>query len=276
MLRQRVITAVVLLLLLAAVLGSGSLLAFHLTLALFFGAACWEALRLFGVRRALPLAVLAAVILPWLADRASGEWVPLAALCVMLWALRFVPALKVGLPPTAGARGSLFTVVYLIALLGCFVAIAGLWQRSVLFLVSAMAVVWIADIGAYFAGRAFGRHKLAPNISPGKTWEGVAGGMAAVLVLAALVARLPALADSFPAQLLARFGWPLWALLMCVMVAASVVGDLFESMMKRRAGFKDSSALLPGHGGVLDRIDALIPTMPLAFLLAAQLPSPLR
>lgn len=276
MLRQRVITAIVLLLLLAAVLGSGSLLAFHLTLALFFGAACWEALRLFGVRRALPLAVLAAVVLPWLADRASGEWVPLAALCVMLWALRFVPALKVGLPPTAGARGSLFTVVYLIALLGCFVAIAGLWQRSVLFLVSAMAVVWIADIGAYFAGRAFGRHKLAPNISPGKTWEGVAGGMAAVLVLAALVAKLPALVDSFPAQLLARFGWPLWALLMCLMVAASVVGDLFESMMKRRAGFKDSSALLPGHGGVLDRIDALIPTMPLAFLLAAQLPSPLR
>ncbi len=276
MLRQRVITAIVLLLLLAAVLGSGSLLAFHLTLALFFGAACWEALRLFGVRRALPLAVLAAVALPWLADRASGEWIPLAALCVMLWALRFLPALKFGLPPTTGARGSLFTVVYLIALLGCFVAIAALWQRSGLFLVSAMAVVWVADIGAYFAGRAFGRHKLAPNISPGKTWEGVAGGVAAVLLLAALAARLPALADSFPAQLLARFGWPLWALLMCVMVGASVVGDLFESMMKRRAGFKDSSALLPGHGGVLDRIDALIPTMPLAFLLAAQLPLPLR
>jgi phosphatidate cytidylyltransferase len=269
MLRQRVLTAVLLLALLAAVLGSGSLIAFYLTLAVFFGAAVWEALRLFSVRAALPLAVVAAVLLPLLADRSPAEWLPLAALCVLLWALRFAPALRVGLPPTGGARGTLFTGIYLIALFGCFIAIAGLWQRSVTFLVSAMAIVWVADIGAYFAGRAFGRRKLAPSISPGKTWEGVAGGLVAVLVLAGVVAQWPALSDSFPAVLLARFGWPAWVLLMAVFVAASVVGDLFESMMKRRAGRKDSSALLPGHGGVLDRIDALIPTMPLALLLGA-------
>lgn len=273
MLRQRVITAVVLLLLLGAVLGSGSALAFHLTLALFFGTACWEALRLLGVRRAIPLSVLAALVLILLADRATDEWIPLASLCVMVWALRFAPALKFGLPPTSGARGTLFTAVYLIALFGCFVAIAGLWQRSIIFMVSAMAVVWIADIGAYFAGRAFGRRKLAPSISPGKSWEGVAGGMVAVLLLSALATY--SLPQSFPALLQARYGWPLWALLLCVMVAASVVGDLFESMMKRRAGMKDSSALLPGHGGVLDRIDALIPTMPFAFLLATQIPAAL-
>ncbi len=273
MLKQRVITAIALLALMAVVLGSGSLLAFHLTLAVFFGAACWEALRLFGVRRALPLALAAAVVLPWLADRAPAEWVPLAALCVLLWALRFVPALKVGLPPTGGARGGLFTSIYLLALFGCFIAIAGLWQRSIMFMVSAMAIVWVADIGAYFAGRAFGRHKLAPAISPGKTWEGVAGGTLAVLLLAGGAALTPALAGSFPAQLLQAFGWPLWVVMICAMVAASVIGDLFESMMKRRAGMKDSSALLPGHGGVLDRIDALIPTMPLAFLLSSQMAS---
>ncbi len=267
MLKQRVITAVALLALLAVVLGSGSLLAFHLTLAVFFGAACWEALRLFGVRRALPLALVAAVMLPWLADRAPAEWTPLAALCVLLWALRFAPALKFGLPPTGGARGALFTVIYLLALFGCFVSMAALWQQSVLVMVSAMAIVWVADIGAYFSGRAFGRHKLAPTISPGKTWEGVAGGLLAVLVLSAVVAQTPALSDSFPARLLLAYGWPLWILMICALVAASVVGDLFESMMKRRAGMKDSSALLPGHGGVLDRIDALIPSMPLAFLL---------
>lgn len=272
MLRQRVITAIALLLLLAAVLGSGSALAFHLTLALFFGAACWEALRLFGVRRAIPISVLATLALVLLAGRATDEWIPLASLCVLLWALRFAPALKFGLPPTAGARGALFTAVYLIALFGCFVAIAGLWQRSIVFMVSAMAIVWVADIGAYFAGRAFGRRKLAPTISPGKSWEGVAGGMVAVLLLSAVAAAT--LPQSFPAQLLTRYGWPLWALLLCVMVAASVVGDLFESMMKRRAGMKDSSALLPGHGGVLDRIDALIPTMPFAFLLATQMAAP--
>ncbi len=276
MLKQRVITAVALLALLAVVLGSGSLLAFHLTLAIFFGAACWEALRLFDVRRALPLALVAAVLLPWLADRAPAEWVPLAGLCVLLWTLRFLPALKFGLPPTGGARGGLFTAIYLLALFGCFISIAALWQRSTLFVVSAMAIVWVADIGAYFAGRALGRHKLAPAISPGKTWEGVVGGMLAVILLAGGAALTPALAASFPAQLLNAYGWTLWVMMICAMVAASVVGDLFESMMKRRAGIKDSSALLPGHGGVLDRIDALIPSMPLAFLLSSQMATPFQ
>jgi phosphatidate cytidylyltransferase len=132
-----------------------------------------------------------------------------------------------------------------------------------------MAIVWVADIGAYFAGRAFGKRKLAPSISPGKTWEGVAGGLVAVLVLAALAAQLP---ETFQAQLLVRYGWFKWVLFLGLFVAASVVGDLFESMLKRRAEVKDSSGLLPGHGGVLDRIDALVPTMPLAYLLSAQMP----
>ena len=271
MLRQRVLTAVVLLLLLAGVLGSGSLLAFYLTLAVFFGAACWESLRLLGVRGALPFAVGAALLLPLMADRAPGDWSALATLCVLIWVLRFVPALKLGLPSAGGPRGFLFAMVYLLSLFGCFIAIAGMFQRSAVFLMSVMAIVWVADIGAYFAGRAFGRHKLAPEISPGKTWEGVAGGWLAVLLLAGISTQIPLLADSFSPTLQVRFGWPVWLVLMSLLVAASVVGDLFESLLKRRAGVKDSSSLLPGHGGVLDRIDALVPVMPLAFLIATRM-----
>jgi phosphatidate cytidylyltransferase len=132
-----------------------------------------------------------------------------------------------------------------------------------------MVLVWIADIGAYFSGKAFGKRKLAPSISPGKSWEGAIGGAVAVLLIAALAILFgaPALADTFAARVQARFGWLALAAVLLVLVAASVVGDLFESQLKRRAGVKDSSSLLPGHGGVLDRIDALIPVLPLAALI---------
>jgi phosphatidate cytidylyltransferase len=158
----------------------------------------------------------------------------------------------------------------MIALLGCFLSIAAVFEHSAVYLVSAMAIVWVADIGAYFAGRKFGRRKLAPEISPGKTWEGAIGGWLAVLVLFAASVFVPSLSDTFAAQLVHQRGWPLWVVIMTVLVAASVIGDLFESLMKRRAGMKDSSQLLPGHGGVLDRIDALIPVMPLVLLLTTQ------
>jgi phosphatidate cytidylyltransferase len=187
---------------------------------------------------------------------------------MLIWALRFVPALRFGLPPQEGLRGKLFALVLFLTLMGCFIAIEVLFQRSPVFLVSAMAIVWVADIGAYFAGRAFGRRKLAPTISPGKSWEGVLGGWIAVIVLATVAALSPALSETFPAVLQKAYGWPAWLFMMSLLVAASVVGDLFESLLKRRAGVKDSSNLLPGHGGVLDRIDALIPVMPLALLLA--------
>ena len=272
MLGQRFRTAIVLLLLLAVILGSGSVLAFQCALAVFFGAACWESLRLFNNARALPLALVgAAVLLLMLNGGSATNPETLAGLCVLIWAVRFVPALKFGLPEVSGLRGGLFTVVYLLALLGCFIAMASLFQRSVVTLVSAMAIVWVADIGAYFAGKAFGKRKLAPHISPGKSWEGALGGWLAVLLLGAGSSFTPALSATFCVELQQKAGWPLWVLLMTALVAASIVGDLFESLMKRRAGVKDSSRLLPGHGGVLDRIDALIPVMPLALLLSARL-----
>lgn len=129
-------------------------------------------------------------------------------------------------------------------------AMTGFHDRDPWLLLTFMALVWVADIAAYFAGRAFGRHKLAPAISPGKTWEGVAGAVAGVLVY------------GFATGLTLGVG------LLILLTVLSIVGDLFESMVKREAGVKDSGSLLPGHGGILDRIDSLTAALPLAALLA--------
>lgn len=141
--------------------------------------------------------------------------------------------------------------------------------ESPLMLVSAMAIVWLADIGAYFFGRTLGRHKLAPRVSPGKTWEGAAGGACVVLGVAAAVVQLwPALSQElFSSHLMRHLGWAGAAVALLVLTALSIVGDLYESLIKRAAGVKDSGRALPGHGGVLDRVDALLPTMPACLLL---------
>ena len=138
-----------------------------------------------------------------------------------------------------------------------------------------LCLVWAADIAAYFGGRALGRRKLAPAISPGKSWEGVWSGMAGVLLLAVawvmLIDTRPGVdSPSLFALLQAQMGAALAALALVFLCAMSVVGDLVESLVKRAAGAKDSSALLPGHGGVLDRVDALLPVFPVALALAGQ------
>jgi len=135
-----------------------------------------------------------------------------------------------------------------------------LLQETPLRLLALIAVVWIADTAAYFAGRRFGRRKLAPTISPGKTWEGVIGAIVAVAVYYWLLWIIVA-----PVQLEEHRA--LDGLLVALMLALSVEGDLFESWMKRRAGVKDSGTILPGHGGVLDRIDGVIAALPAAALL---------
>jgi phosphatidate cytidylyltransferase len=162
----------------------------------------------------------------------------------------------------------------LIALWVAWLAMARARAIGVNFLLSAFCLVWAADIGAYAAGRAYGKTKLAPTISPGKSWEGVAGGMASVIVLAVLWVLLidrswPVDSASLYTQLLERMGWAGLAVAVILLAAFSVVGDLFESLVKRAAGTKDSSRLLPGHGGVLDRIDALLPVLPIAMALAS-------
>ncbi len=155
-----------------------------------------------------------------------------------------------------------------------WLAVAQARVVGVNFLLSVFVLVWVADIFAYFAGRAFGgrvvKQKLAPSISPGKSWEGVWGGMAGVLILAfCWLWADQAYGASVPSLYSHLFDKSWWVLLSAVLFlsAMSVAGDLVESLVKRSAGAKDSSGLLPGHGGVLDRIDALLPTVPLAMML---------
>ena len=153
-----------------------------------------------------------------------------------------------------------------VVLVGAFVALVELQARSPWLVLAAMAIVWIADTAAYFAGRAFGKRKLAPLVSPGKSWEGVYGGLAAVAVYAAALvpfARAAGYEGSVGAVAIAA-----WIVLAIALAMLSVLGDLYESWMKRVAGVKDSGALLPGHGGVLDRVDALLAAMPPAALAA--------
>jgi phosphatidate cytidylyltransferase len=270
MLKTRVITALILFAVLLSVLYSGSDLIFMLLVAAFFAAAAWESFRLFHSPRPLLGAIIWAaaflfIVLSGKPSNLSNAPV-LFGICTAIWAIRLAPSLAIGLPALDGISNRLLNGIYGIAILGCFVAIIILFQHSPLYLLSVLAIVWIADIGAYFAGKAFGKHKLAPSISPGKSWEGAVGGWLAVMLAGAVSTRITALTDTFASQLLANWGWGGFAVMLTILVAASIVGDLFESQLKRRAGMKDSSNLLPGHGGVLDRIDAVIPTLPLAVL----------
>ena len=149
-------------------------------------------------------------------------------------------------------------LVGLVVLLPAWLALIQLRQIGNLALLAIMATVWIADIAAYFSGRTFGRHKLAPTISPGKTWEGAAGAVVAVVLYGfALSPWLPAALSENRLVLV---------LVLVVLTAVSIVGDLFESLLKRQAGLKDSSRILPGHGGVLDRVDSLTSTLPIVAL----------
>lgn len=280
MLRQRVITAIVLLAVLLGALLAAS--RWPLVLLLTLAAACllWEWLRLSwpgaGNRAGMALGVLLAAALcavawqwlgtpaPWAQAllHASNRWlVPLVSAAWVLGAtfmvLRGDVAARGG-GPCLSVFGVLAVIAVWSALVQMFLA-HGAW-----FLVSLLALIWCADIAAYFAGRAWGRRKLAPKVSPGKTWEGAIAGVAVATIWVMVSAWWP---GSFGAALLQHMPW--WAAVVAAaaLAALSIVGDLFESLLKRRAGLKDSSGLLPGHGGVYDRIDALLPVAPIALLL---------
>ena len=155
-------------------------------------------------------------------------------------------------------QGGLGVGVGVLLLFSTWLAIVQLRSLGPLTLLAFFALAWVADIAAYFAGRRFGRHKLAPSISPGKTREGAIGAVLGVVMYGVLL-RPGSPFETIPL-------WQ-WVLLLVGLTAISIIGDLYESLLKRQAGIKDSSQILPGHGGVLDRIDSLTSTMPvIAFL----------
>ena len=276
MLKQRVITAVVLLALLLPALFAASPWPFAVLTLLLIGAAGWEWGRLNQAGGAsiamgvlLALACADALWFGWAARAPAWAWWPVAALWIVggAFALRGGPAGWPHIPVV------LRWVLGLLLLWAAWLAIANARSIGINFILSVFCLVWVADIAAYFGGRAFGRRKLAPTISPGKSWEGVWAGMAGVIVLAFVWRWIdgsqPVDSPSLFSRIEGRFGWPGLLAGAVLLAAMSVVGDLFESLVKRSAGAKDSSGLLPGHGGVLDRVDALLPVFPIAMALAA-------
>jgi phosphatidate cytidylyltransferase len=269
MLRTRILTAVVLLaiLALAAAISVQALVALG---AVFLALALAEWLRLSGIplRTAYAAALLAG------AAALACQWrgvAPSAGALHVLCALACVAWLAIAVGLTRAQRGAVrisgpLLVVLALLLAGiAWLALIALLQRGPGWTLSVLVLVWLADIAAYFTGRAFGVRKLASRISPGKTWAGVWGALIAVVALAELASVLWPLGAFWSTRLL-QAAPVAGVFVLLVLVALSIVGDLFESLVKRQAGVKDSGWILPGHGGVWDRIDASLPVLPLAVL----------
>ena len=272
MLRLRVITAVVLLVALGAALWAGTT-AFAAAMAILLGAGAFEWLRLAQHTATTALVAAAALAVALFAVEVSGlappaVVLPAAAAALVIW---LAIAVLVVRAERGGARipHRVSTTLAFVLLGVAALCALDLMRHGVLLLLSAMAIVWAADTAAYFAGRRWGKSRLAPKISPGKTWAGVVGAVVAVLAVALAAALLAPGWPIFTTLLLQRLPLPLGLLALSALVALSIVGDLFESLLKRQVGAKDSGRSLPGHGGVLDRIDALLPVLPAATLLVA-------
>jgi phosphatidate cytidylyltransferase len=266
MLKTRVLTAAVLLAVFVSALFLLPLRGWMVFCALLLGAAAWEWTTLAALAPVGRLIYAGVLILlfvwplylrgfvanglygpVWLYGAASLFWILPAPLWI--WRSHHVPSRAVML-----ATGALVLVAACTALVDLRSGHPGL-------LLAVLGTVWISDSAAYFVGRRFGRHKLAPSVSPGKTWEGVGGALIAVGLYALAWAGLGAPQGAW----VGGTGTALLPILLGLAVVG-IVGDLFESLIKRQAGVKDSGTLLPGHGGILDRIDAPVAMLPLAVL----------
>lgn len=277
MLHTRILTAVILLVVLIGVAWWAPALWFDGLLLLIIVIACFEWMRLLGL--SLAGSVVSAGLLFALgtislfkadsviaAAQGLGSGIlPIYILATLFWLIA-VPVAVSRFVAIGGQRLAGRILVFVL----CFTTWLGLLQADGLgkaFLLSSLLIIWVADTAAYFAGRAFGKHKLAPAVSPGKTWEGMIGALLANLALAIVMAKtMPVSADNPAGSVFSliqmSMGWGFMLAFTVLITLVSVMGDLYESLLKRIAGVKDSGQLLPGHGGVLDRIDALLAVIP--------------
>lgn len=280
MLKQRVITAVLLLAILLPALFYPSYVPFSAVTLALISAAGWEWGRLNGCTQRVSVGLgsicLISCLMAWQAGWLMRS-LPLAwTLLGTLWVLGGVWLLHAGVGAWSRLSRSLRIFVGVLALVFAWLALVQARVAGINFLLSLLVLVWAADVAAYFAGKSLGgrwiQRKLAGSISPGKSWEGALGGLLGVLALSFgwlwLDRQGVTDSDSLFTLIRTHHGIGIMVLGVAFMTAMSVVGDLVESLVKRSAGAKDSSALLPGHGGVLDRVDALLPTLPLALMLA--------
>lgn len=275
MLKQRVITAIVLLAILLPALFYRTPVPFTAIALVLIAAGVWEWGRLNGLAQAgavgLSSVCVLACGLSWYGGMLEQSMPMLWAVAGAAWVLFGAALLRAGVAGWPRLPKGLRLAGGLAVLWLAWLAIAQARVIGIQFLLSVLLLVWVADVFAYFAGRTFGgrftKGKLAPSISPGKSWEGVWGGMAGVMALS--LVWVYAGGQTLYSHLAERHGLAMMLLAVVFLAAMSVVGDLVESLIKRSAGVKDSSGLLPGHGGVLDRVDALLPTLPLAMMLVS-------
>ena len=278
MLKQRIVTAVALLAILLPALFYRTPVPFCAVALVLIAAGAWEWANLNLCKPLTSLAVSALCAGLCVASWVTGfVYLPQRLLWLIAgsaWVVLGAWLLYVGVKGWSAVPRLLRLAGGVFALWVAWLAVVQARMMGVNFLFSVLVLVWIADIFAYFSGRLFGgrffKQKLAPTISPGKTWEGVCGGMIGVVICALLWRSLDHVGLQGQSSIYTRlgnFGVPFLLLAVVFMAMMSVVGDLVESLFKRSAGVKDSSALLPGHGGVLDRVDALLPILPLAMML---------
>ncbi len=277
MLKARVLTALALLAIFLPVLWFAPLIWLGVLMAVVITLAAWEWWRLLfpqNPKRAVSYAGLCLLSLS-----AWFMYAGMQAIQVLLW---FTLAFWLLVVPVLMSRALDLNMQFwrwplaiagLFILPACWFALMHLRAISMTLFLSVLVLVWAADIGAYFAGKTFGKHKLAIRLSPGKSIEGAIGGCLLVLLIAILgssyFSDFELFQHNFFDLIQGKLGWAGMLALTVLLVAMSIQGDLFESQLKRIAGVKDSSALLPGHGGFLDRIDALLPVLPLAGLIVA-------
>lgn len=279
MLKQRIITALLMLAVLIPAVFYPNPAVFAWVAMGLIAAAAWEWARLNQCAPALAWASGGICVAMCLASWGVG-WVGAAPKLLWIcagaaWVLVAAWLLGAGVPAWVRVPQPLRWFGGMLALWVAWLAVVQARTMGINFLFSVLVLVWAADVFAYFAGRTFGgkffARKLAPSISPGKTWEGVCGGLAGVVLMAFAWRAWDqngAVDHLSLYTLISAHGTAFLVLAAFFLTMMSVAGDLVESLFKRSAGVKDSSNLLPGHGGVLDRVDALLPILPLAMVFA--------